>query len=166
MIELAKYIPPSQAFEWRNDSSLNHWTRQNGLISRAHHEAWLKNIEEDPSIEMFGIWADSDLFVGVAGLTSISLIHGTAEFSLYIASDYKRNGYGKAALKELLKYGFHHRRLNIIWGETFVGNPALKMFLNLGMKEEGRLRQRYFKNGKYVDSIMVSLTREEFDQWT
>jgi len=185
-VKLTKNISSKQ-FMWRNDPRINAWTRQNGLISEADQANWFKKIETDNTIQMFGILAPSkflnkefsqmlrpdqasgvlgvdyhvDTNVGTCGLTSISPVHGTAEFSLLIGPEYQNNGYGKAALIELLKYGFNHLRLNCIWGETFEGNHALKMFLSLGMKEEGRLRSRYFKNGEYKDSIMVSILQSE-----
>lgn len=166
-IKLTKDISSKQ-FMWRNDPRINAWTRQNGLISEADQSNWFKKIETDNTIQMFGVLACADperpsagISVGTMGLTSISPIHGTAEFSLLIGPEYQNNGYGKAALIELLKYGFKHMRLNCIWGETFETNHALKMFLSLGMKEEGRLRSRYFKNGEYKDSIMVSILESE-----
>lgn len=146
---------------WRNDPKVNAWTRQNGILSAMDMKRWFEQIDTDPSIKMFGIAAASTgEDVGTCGLTSIRPVHGTAEFSLLIAPDHHKKGYGKAALIELLKYGFKHMRLNCIWGETIVGNHALEMFKNVGFHVEGQLTQRYFKNGKYVDSISVSILRE------
>ena len=101
--------------------------------------------------------------VGVCGLTDINLIHRRAEFSLYIFPEYHRRGYAKDALKALFRHGFDDLNLHSIWGETFDGNPALSLFTDkLGMVYEGTRRQFYFKNGKYVDAHIISLTKEEF----
>jgi len=160
VVILTKQISTEQ-YAWRNDPRITAWTRQNGLISEEDQKKWRERISSDPSIQMFGILSPQGLNIGTAGLTSINHIHGTAEFSLFISPKEQGNGYGKSALIELLKYGFKHLRLNLIWGETFHGNQAKAMFQKLGMKEEGRLRERYFKNGEYVDTHMVSLTRNE-----
>ncbi len=162
LVQLTRTISKKQ-LSWRNDPRIHAFTRQNGILSDAEHAGWLERIHKDPSILMFGIKDNNDE-IGTCGLTSISLIHGTAEFSLLIDPDKHQKGYGKDALKQLLRYGFDHLRLNLIFGETFVGNHAIKMFLNLGMKKEGQLRSRYFKNGKHIDSIMVSITKEEAEK--
>lgn len=159
-VQLISDISDSQ-MQWRNDPSIYRYTRQNGIISQADMDRWKERIKNDPSIKMFGILTPYEENCGTCGLTSISPVHGTAEFSLLIGPEYQRNGYGKAALIELLKYGFKHLRLHLVFGETFVTNPAFEMFKKLGMKEEGRVRQRYFKDGNYEDAYIVSILKEE-----
>lgn len=165
MIKLTKEISSLQ-LEWRNDPRIYQFTRQNGILSEADMMKWRAKIDSDPTIQMFGVEAYAEDFnayyeIGTAGLTDISYFHGTAEFSLLIGPKHQRQGFGKEALIELLKYGFKHLRLKTIWGETFVNNPAYKMFLSIGMKHEGTVRQRYFKNGEYTDCHIVSILEEE-----
>lgn len=148
---------------WRNDPSIHIWCRQIGLISETNQREWIRRQALDTSMVMFLIRAGtSDKPIGVCGLTSIEPLHRRAEFSLYIAKDFQGQGYGKKSLKSLLHFGFDSLNLNCVWGETFEGNPALKMFLDLGMKKEGTRRQFYFKNGKYLDCHLVSLLAEEY----
>lgn len=164
-------ISPKQ-YEWRNHWRIYRWTRQNGPITKEHHERWLESYQKDPSIKMFGVVNDDvnlgdskqNLIVGTAGFTSIRPEHGSAEFSLLIDPDQQRKGYGKAALIRLFQHGFKEMRLHCIWGETFVNNPAYKLFQDLGMKTDGLLRQRYFKNGEYVDAYAISILAEEAKQ--
>lgn len=159
---------------WRNDPSINAWTRQNGLLTAEDMTRWRIKIASDPTIHMFGIQCEDCLGssygnVGTCGLTGISLLHGHAEFSLLIKPELHRKGFGRAALIELLKYGFKNLRLNRIWGETFQGNPAFKLFLSLGMMDEGVTRESYFKNGEYIDANIVSILRKEAEAqawWT
>ena len=101
--------------------------------------------------------------VGTCGLTSVSLIHRVAEWSLLIAPEYQRKGYATASFRELLRYGFLTLGLNRIWGEIFDGNEAsLHLAKKFGFKEEGKLRQTYFKNGTYINSTIVGLLRDEW----
>ena len=160
MIKLTKEIAP-EAFNWRNDPSIYRWTRQQGIISYSDHYSWLDKITKDPSIMMFGVLNHEKQNIGTAGLTSIRYDHGTAEFSLLIAPEHQKKGYGKEALKLLLIYAFDNLRLQTVYGETLVGNPALKMFKDLGFQVEGTLKARYFKNGAYQDSIPVSVRKWE-----
>ena len=166
---------------WRNDCQIWQWCRQYSLITDISQKKWLEKINDDSSSKMFVIemkdksrelvirYACTDknhspyVPVGVCGLTSIDLISRRAEFSLYIGPDFQRKGYARAALMTLFKHGFMDFGLNCIWGETFEGNPALKLFLSLGMKQEGVRRQFYFKNGKFIDAHLISILRDEWN---
>lgn len=148
---------------WRNQYEVWKWCRQSDPISDAEQKLWYEAQSKDPSIKMYMIHAQ-DRDVGVCGLTSIDLIARRAEFSLYISPKDRGMGYAKAGLKTLFKHGFDSFGLNLIWGETFDGNPALKLFLDLGMVQEGTRRQFYFKEGKFLNAHLVSLLSSEFNR--
>lgn len=150
------------AREWRNNPAINQWCRQYSPISDRQQEVWFKRQSDDSSINMFSIY-DEYTFIGVCGLTSIDMVNRRAEFSLYVAPSYQGGGFGKAALKDLVAYGFCALGLNQIYGEVFDGNPAMGMFESVGFTKDGTRRQFYYRNGKFIDSILISLTREEWD---
>ena len=161
---LSPYIS-SRQLEWRNDYRINRWTRQNGILTKSEHERWLASLHGDKSVKMFGIEGKPEegwIALGTCGLTSIDLIHRTAEFSLFIAPEYQGKGHGKDALKLLLAHGFGSMNLHTIWGETFIENPALILFLKLGMTKEGIHRSRYEKDNERIDAISVSITKKEW----
>jgi RimJ/RimL family protein N-acetyltransferase len=150
----------AQIREWRNHPSIMRWCRQSDLISDQAQDRWFRSQDQDPTIQMYAIETDS--LVGVCGFTSIDRLSRRAEFSLYIAPEYQLRGHAKAALKTLFTHGFMNQNLNVIWGESFDGNPAIGLFLQLGMKQEGTRRNFYFKNGKFVDAHLFSIL---FDEW-
>ncbi len=146
---------------WRNDPRIYSWCRQSDFISDADQERWFKRQSEDPSILMYAVWA-AGVIVGAAGLTSIDWINRRAEFSLYIGPEFQQRGYGKAALAALFDHGFYALNLKQIWGECFAKNPAMSLFAELGMMEDGVRRAFYFKDGKYIDCHLISIMREEW----
>jgi RimJ/RimL family protein N-acetyltransferase len=152
---------------WRNLYDIRKWCRQRSLISNFDQQNWFLSMSKDPHIEMFIIHKGQDE-VGVCGLTDIDKWNNRAEFSLYIGTEFQRMGYAKAALKTLLLHGFKNLGLNIVWGETFTGNPAYQMFLDLGMKHEGSRRDFYFKDGKFIDAHLVSIKNSDLEglSWT
>lgn len=150
---------------WRNDYAIWRWTRQNDMLNEVEHANWFENQATDPTMRMYGIEVTRDghaELVGVCGLTSIDHRNSRAEFSLYVAPRHQHQGYGSKALALLLAHGFANHGLNLIWGETFDGNPAAKVFERLGMTKEGTRREFYWKDGKRVDAHLYSLTRTDW----
>jgi len=151
--------------EYRNDWAIRRWCRQVGLISELKQIEWWSGLSEDDSKIMFSIKEeninDGKIPVGVCGLTSIDLINKRAEFSLYIAPKHQKKGLARRALKMLFQFGFDELALNLIWGETFDGNHAAKLFERLGMIKEGTRRDFYFKEGKFIDCHLYSIKKDE-----
>lgn len=150
-------------FAWRNNPDVYKWCRQNDVLHYDNHLNWMHSQCQDKSISMYSIIdAGSEEMVGVCGLTSIDLVNRRAEFSLYIGPEHQGQGFGEAALRELVAKGFNAYGLNSIWGEAFDGNPAIKMFERVGFKREGVRREFYFREGKFVDAILFSLLRSQY----
>lgn len=154
--------------KWRNDPKIMKWCRQSTVISSQEQADWYAKQKSDPSIQMFAIY-DTDASehyagcVGVAGLTSIDRLNSRAEFSLYVAPMQQGCGRGRRALKTLLDHAFKDLNLNQVWGESFEGNPAIKMFSSLGFQTDGVRRYFYFKGGKYVNAHLVSILKGEWE---
>jgi RimJ/RimL family protein N-acetyltransferase len=156
-----------QLRSWRNDHRIWRWCRQSDLISDVEQKAWFERQAKDPTIRMYkavravGSHVET---VGVCGLTSIDQMNRRAEFSLYVAPELHKQGLGAKILALLLQHGFLNLGLNVIWGETFDGNPAWKMFEKLGFEKEGIRRQFYFKGGRFIDAHLYSITRESWNE--
>jgi RimJ/RimL family protein N-acetyltransferase len=151
--------------DWRNHDEVWRWCRQLDLITDWEQERWYERQAADPTIRMYAVvMAVEGLkeLVGVAGLTSIDHVHRRAEFSLYLRPDFHGKGMGKQALSLLLFHGFVNLGLNVIWGESFEGNKAMKTFEGLGFVKEGVRQQFYFKNGRFIDAHLYSITRQKW----
>lgn len=148
-------------FEARNHPDVMKWCRQYAPLHWANHCHWLEAQAERDDVDMFAM-EDGDIPIGVCGLTDIDWVNRRAEFSLYVRPGNQGQGYGKQGLQMLLNYGFDVLNLNRIWGETFEDNPALKLFESLGFEEEGIRKEFYYRDGKYIDCHLVSISREQF----
>ena len=150
-----------QLFSWRNDYRVWEWCRQYEPLHWKDHLAWYERQVSDKSISMFAVLTDSDELIGVCGFTDIDMVNRRAEFSLYIDPDLVGRGYGKGALNTLFRHGFERLGLNLIWGETFEKNAASYLFEAIGMTRDGVRRQFYFRNGKYIDAHLYSITKAQ-----
>lgn len=165
-VKLSKEIDLNLTHMWRNDYRVYQTCRQQDLLTWKEHEAYWNGLPADSSF--YSIVADNILpnkpkTIGVCGLTGISQLHQRAEYSLYIQPNYMGQKYGSKALKTLLEHGFKTLNLNCIWGEVFEFNEGgLRMAEKLGFEVEGKLRQRYFKEGQFRDTHIISMLRSEF----
>jgi RimJ/RimL family protein N-acetyltransferase len=147
---------------WRNDYAVWKTCRQNDLIDSSAQRRWFERVSKDPEIKMYEVHSKhAEGPFGVCGLTSIDLYNRRAEFSLYIAPKHQGRGLGKHALQTLLVHAFKTLGLNCVWGETFEGNPALDMFLEIGFQIEGTRRQFYYREGRFLDAILVGALRSD-----
>jgi RimJ/RimL family protein N-acetyltransferase len=159
---------------WRNDYKVWRWCRQNDFISDIEQVRWFERQAADPSIKMYKIVVKFEnlaedkskiVTVGVCGLTSIDYINRRGEFSLYIAPAFQGNNFGRQALCCLLTHGFLNLGMHSIYGETFDGNPAIKMFESLGFRKEGTRREFYFRDGGFIDAHLYSMTEGEWKRY-
>ena len=148
--------------EWRNHWDIWRWCRQEDLIHPARHDEWWDWQAKDDHTSMFKVVSGTGQIVGVCGLTSIDHFHRRAEFSCYIGPEHQRHGYATQALKTLFTHGFKNLNLNLIWGETFDGNPAAKVFEKIGMKLDGTRREFYWKAGQYLPAHLYSVLAWEW----
>ena len=152
----------------RNNPDVRRWCRQHSLINEVQQREWFLWQAKDPNTRMFEIVARDQntspfIPVGICGLTTIDWVHSRAEFSCYVFPDERMKGYAKEGLMLLFDYGFNDLNLHCIWGETFEGNPALKLFQDvLGMRLEGTRRDFYYKDGSYIDAHLISILKHEW----
>jgi RimJ/RimL family protein N-acetyltransferase len=65
----------------------------------------------------------------------------------------------------LLGYAFDRWDLHQVELWTLAdNNRAISMYQRCGFVLEGRLRERSWKEGRWVDHVVMSLQREEFDR--
>lgn len=72
-------------------------------------------------------------------------------------------GYGKQAMEAMMGYCFDVLGLERLYLDHYTGNPAAGLYLSLGFKYEGVLRQNCRKNGILYDVHLMSMLREEYE---
>jgi RimJ/RimL family protein N-acetyltransferase len=129
---------------------------------RAYFQKWSK--EEDKSKSFFAIEADGK-YIGNCSLIGLGAPNATAELGIFIGDrEYWGRGYGRDAVKLLLRYGFYYLGLRRIVLNTNAKNlRAIRCYLACGFIEEGRARKALWLEGEYVDVVNMAILREE---WT
>jgi len=102
--------------------------------------------------------------IGSVGLHKIDWVHRSAELGIVIGEKkYWGKGYGKLAWNMIAYYGLKVLNLHRIHAVVFKGNIAsIKSAKASGFKNEGILRDMFFKNGKYHSAVSMSVLGNEF----
>ena len=102
--------------------------------------------------------------IGNCGLQGINSKDNHATFGIVIGEkDYWSKSYGTEAARLLINYGFQQLNLHRISSSAVAFNErSIKLHRKIGFREEGRLRQRMFKNGQYHDLVQFGILREDW----
>ncbi len=105
-----------------------------------------------------------DTIVGVVSLSNIDFLNRKAEFGIMIGDNAARGkGYGTEACLLIVKHGFERLSLNKIYlGVHAEHTAAIRSYEKVGFVQEGRLRQEMLTNGRYVDTVVMSILAEDF----
>lgn len=99
-------------------------------------------------------------FIGSAGLHNWNREGHYAEVGVDVTPPYWGQGYATEALRRLVDFGWEHMKLNRIEADVVKDNPAsMRVLKKVGFKEEGVLRQRLRKGGKYYDIHLFGILR-------
>jgi RimJ/RimL family protein N-acetyltransferase len=64
----------------------------------------------------------------------------------------------------LVRHGFETLNLNRIWLHVYANNPAgVRAYEKAGFRREGVLRQSCYQGGRYWDTIVMAVLREEWN---
>jgi RimJ/RimL family protein N-acetyltransferase len=89
--------------------------------------------------------------------------NGHFSFGVTIGRPHWRKGYAADATRILLRYGFLERRYHKCNSACVASNTAsIRLHQALGFREEGRIRDEVYINGRYYDELLFGLTFDEF----
>jgi len=133
--------------------------------SRQDISSWLEyHRQKDNEVIWAIVRTPDENCIGHVGLYEIDFRVRAAEFAILIGDRTEwGKGIGKACTKFVVNYGFSELNLNRIHLSVLSSNgKAIRLYEQIGFRIEGRLRQAQYKNGQYLDVLVLALLREEF----
>ena len=102
---------------------------------------------------------------GVGGLHAIDWLARSAEIGLFIGpAELRGAGYGTEVVRTLLSWCFRALNLHRVHLRVYEDNVAgIRCYEKVGFRVEGRLRQSRFQDGRYIDTLVMAVLR---DEWT
>lgn len=157
-----------QLMNWRNLPEYRKHFREYRELNMDMQIHWYESkVLGDSSTEMFAIRLnDTGELIGCCGLCYINWVHRNADLSLYIGwkkSYIDDEGYAEEACRLLFDYGFNELGLQKVWTEIYVfDKKKFDLYKKLGFSVDGELRDQYFYDGKWWNSYMLSLLKDEW----
>lgn len=154
--------------DWRNQVEFRKNFREVRELNLSNQEKWFeRSCINNPNDFMFIIVDDNKVPIGAGGLLYINWIIRSADFSFYIGKNnfyIDEEGYALDAAKLLIEYGFKTLNLHKIWMELYeFDNKKIDFFTEkFGFKKDGQLRDNCFEDGKYWDSYIFSLIKQDY----
>lgn len=152
----------AQLMHWRNNPELRRFFRETQEISTQQQQKWFELIsDKNSNHKMFAIIElSTNQLLGACGLCYIDWVNRSADFSIYIGYQdlYIDDIYAIDASKLLIDYGFGILNLHRLWSEIYSIDSAKQTFFQkLGFTLDGALRETYWYEKKWHDSLFYSL---------
>jgi len=103
--------------------------------------------------------------IGNCGIRTQAFGSHEAELGFELAPKHWRNGYATEAAGELLRFGFEQLNLNRVEASCLADNlGSAGVLTKLGMRLEGRLRNKEFYKGRTWDRLLFAILRDEWER--
>ena len=151
---------------WINDPETNLWRGLYYPTSLSEARSWIQNNQHTKDQLTLGVLDSEKKIIGFIGLRQICSRSRRAEIWIYIGDKTKWNqGYATNAMHILCNYAFQEMNLYRVWLECDPEHiPAIKCYEKIGFHKEGLLRKAYYRRGKFRDTCLMGLLRDEFKE--
>jgi RimJ/RimL family protein N-acetyltransferase len=154
-------------FSWIKDKDVTRYSlsRFQNMKSDDEISIWFDTLLSDKSSYNKAI-VDStkEKLIGYAGIANLNKTNLAGEYFIFIGDkSYHSNGVGTFVTKEIVKIGFKDLGLNRIMITTSEKNiGAIKAYKKAKFKEEGIMKQAFYRDGIFHDKIIMAILREEW----
>jgi RimJ/RimL family protein N-acetyltransferase len=152
---------------WINDQETNQWRGLYHPTSKEEANKWIQEQRtKSPDHLSLSLAQKDGTHIGFIGLRAICPRSRRAEIWIYIGSKKHWNqGIGFDATLALCEYAFDQMNLYRIWLECNPKyKPVVKCYKKIGFVREGILRKAYYRHGKFRDTSIMGLLREDFQR--
>lgn len=133
------------------------------FTAEAARKRWEDSLQSAPDERMLFAVEVAGEFIGTVALKHIDRRSQHAWLSIVLDGAHLGRGYGRDALRVLLRWAFGIQNFNRISLETWASNErALRCYRSVGFVEEGCMREVMWLDGAYVDAVQMGILRREW----
>ena len=152
---------------WVNDPAV---TRTLAVGSRVMdvraEEVFIEKTNASAHAALFGIVVrETDQLIGSTGLEQIDFRNQSASLSILIGEkSVWGKGYGTEATALVVQYAFGELHLNRVQLHVYEYNlRAMRAYEKVGFRREGTLQQEHIHDGRFWDTVVMAILREEWE---
>lgn len=155
--------------KWANDP-----VTQDGIgelhfpSSMDFHKGWFSNLKNDLLNHRFVVDVAGIGIIGISSIINLDWRNRRAAHGLVLGEEAHRGkAYGVDAIMATMRYAFEELNLERLDGAIIEYNRlslATYCGKRLGWKEEGRRRNYFFRKGRYWDSLLVGITKQDYTE--
>ncbi|MHB1295879.1 MAG: GNAT family N-acetyltransferase [Anaerolineae bacterium] len=131
-------------------------------ISREHEQRFYDHASQEPYT--YSIVTTEGVLIGNCNLHNLDLAKRTGEVGIVIGEKgYWSRGYGREAISLLLEIAFDGIGLHrVALQHVDMNERGHRCYLAAGFVEEGRLRKADYIQGRYHDTVLMSILEDEY----
>lgn len=167
---ILKPLKISQAenfLRWIKDNQVNKFLIVDGRgLTLEKEKEYIKNSLADKKRMNWAIYTKDGAHIGNTGLHDIDKKNLKAVWGIFIGDkNYWGQGLGTDTLRTVLEYCFKKLKLNRVELGVFKFNPrGQRCYKKCGFRVEGVKKQAIKKNGKFIDDIIMGITKNDYNK--
>jgi UDP-4-amino-4,6-dideoxy-N-acetyl-beta-L-altrosamine N-acetyltransferase len=149
---------------WRMKPSVTKYMNTDPILDMEKQKEWYSKISRSDEMYYWIIWVDG-VPIGLIGIIDIDRANRRCSWIWYIGEDeYRGKGIAKKIQLNLYDYVFETLGLNRLFSHILSYNEheINNVHLACGYEVEGIMKQHVYKNGQYLDVVIMGITA---DRW-
>jgi len=158
-----------RAFEYESDPlylRYYEWTERTPESVQEFIGWFLAHQQQDPrfKFQLAITLKSNNLLIGSCGVRMDKVDAVEADIGYELDPQHWNHGYATEAAHTIVDFGFSRFGVHRIWAHCVADNLGSAHVLEkLGMKLEGRLREKEFYKGRWWDTLMYAILAEEWE---
>ena len=141
------------------------WTDRTPGDAQRFVQMFLEQQAEQPrrKFQLAVVLKGSGQLIGNCGIRKASADALEADIGYELSPDHWGHGYATEAARVIVRFGFVELGVHRIWAWCIADNVAsARMLERLGLKLEGRLRDKEYFKGRWWDTLMYGILKDEW----
>jgi len=149
-----------------NDESILLMLRDPRIISELDQIQWFESISKNKNNTVYCIFHESPVnLIGVWKLQDLDNTNRCVEYGMDIFKEHRGKGFGLKSFRMAFKYLFESLNIHTIYAKIGEYNEtSLVAAQKAGFQITGNIKESLFRQGKYWDNIVLSLTVDEYKE--
>ncbi len=141
------------------------WTDRTAGDAQRFVQMFIEHQTEQPrrKFQLAVVLKSSGQLIGNCGIRRTSADAREADIGYELAPDHWGHGYATEAARAIVRFGFEELKVHRIWAWCIADNAASSHVLEkIGLKLEGRLREKEHFKGRWWDTLMYAILENEW----